>query len=88
MPQEIGIALVIIVIVGWLLIKMLQAFGRAIGEASKGVSDSLSARGKARFLETKSKLSRDVWVTLPNQLDSAEDALNSLKHCLCGFRKF
>jgi restriction system protein len=82
MPEEIGIALVIIVIVGWLLIKILQAFGRAIGETSKEISDGLSARSQARLLERKNKLSQYVSVFLPNQLDSAEQALDSIQRNL------
>ena len=82
MPEEIGIALVIIVIAGWLVIKILQAFGRAIGETLKEISDGFSARSKARFTRNKNKLSQCVSVTLPGQLDAAEQALNTAQRSL------
>jgi uncharacterized protein YdbL (DUF1318 family) len=82
MPEEIGIALVIIVIVGWLLIKILQAFGRAIGETLKGISDSLSAHSTARFTQSKSRFSQYVSVILPNQLDAAEQAVSAAQRNL------
>jgi hypothetical protein len=82
MLEEIGIALVIIVIVGWLLIKILQAFGRAIGETLKGISDSLSAHSKARFIQNRSRLSQYVSVMLPNQLEAAEQAVNAVQRKL------
>jgi hypothetical protein len=82
MPQEIGIALVIIVFVGWLLIKILQAFGRAIGETLKEISDSLSAHSKARFTQGKSRLTQYVSVILPNQLEAAEQAVNAVQRNL------
>lgn len=83
MPEELGIALVIIVAVGWILIKILQAFGRAIGETLKGLSDARSARNKrisaarladkkANFDKNKHSLSQYLTVTVPDQLDSAE----------------
>lgn len=82
MPEEIGIALVVIVIVGWLLIKILQAFGRAIGETLKEISDSLSAHSKTRFTQNKSKLSQYVSVVLPGELEAAEQALNAAQRRL------
>jgi Restriction endonuclease len=82
MPEEIGIALVIIVIVGWLLIKILQAFGRAIGETLKGISDSLSANSRVRFTQNKSRLSQFVSVILPNQLEAAGQAVNAVQRNL------
>lgn len=82
MPEEIGIALVVIVIAGWLLIKILQAFGRAIGEGFSGISDSISVRSKARFTRNKSKLSQYVSVVLPGQLESAEQAINAVQRSL------
>jgi restriction system protein len=82
MPEEIGIALVIIVIVGWLLIKILQACGRAIGEALNGISDSLSVHSRARFTQNKSRLSQYVSVVLPSQLEAAEQAVNAVQRCL------
>lgn len=82
MPEEIGIALVIIVIVGWLLVKILQAFGRAIGETLKGISDSHSVHSKARFTQNKSRLSQYVSVALPGQLEAAEQAVNAVQRRL------
>jgi restriction system protein len=75
MPEEIGIALVIIVIIGWVLIKLLQVFGRAIGEVLKGISDSLSVHSKARFIRNKSRLSQYISVFLPDQLEGTERTL-------------
>lgn len=82
MPEELGIALVIIVIVGWLLIKGLEAFVNALEKTSKEVSDNLAAKSRARFVAKRSRLSQYVSVTLPNQLDSAEQVLNSLQNDL------
>src|SRR5258708_3580312 len=82
MPEEIGIALVVIVIVGWLLIKILKVFGRAVGETVRGVSDRLSNHSKARFTQSKSKLSQYVSVILPNQLKTAEEAVNAAQRNL------
>jgi hypothetical protein len=77
MPEEIGIALVIIVIVGWLLIKTLQAFGRALSEAGKVFSNNRTARRSARFSQKKIRLSQHISLVLPNQLDGAEEVLDS-----------
>jgi restriction system protein len=82
MPEEIGIAIVILIIGGWLLIKILQAFGRAIGETLKGISDSLDIRGKARFIKNRDKLSQYMTVILPDQLVAAEQAANALQRSL------
>jgi restriction system protein len=82
MPEEIGIALVIIVIVGWLLIKILQAFGRALGETLKVISDGLSAHSNVRFSQSKSRLSQYMTVILPNQLVAAEEAANTVQRSL------
>lgn len=82
MPEAIGIALVIIVVVGWLLIKILQAFGRAIGETCREISDNLSSQSKARFLKKRGRLSQYVSVGLPNQLDSAEQTVDSVQRNL------
>lgn len=82
MPEEIGIALVIIVIVGWLFIKILQAFGRVIGETHKGISDSLSVYSKTRFARNKSKLSQYVSVVVPSQLEAAEQAVQAVQRSL------
>jgi len=79
MPEEIGIAIVILIFGGWLLIKILQAFGHAIGETLKGISDSLDIRGKARFTKNRDKLSQYMTVILPNQLAVAEQAANALQ---------
>src|SRR5579862_5912882 len=90
MPEELGIALIIIVAVGWILIKILQAFGRAIGETFKGISDALSASGKrisdarsarsrASFDKQKLKLSQYLTIRVPNQLNSAEQLIRSLQ---------
>jgi restriction system protein len=82
MPEEIGIALVIIVIAGWLLIKILQVFGRAVGETLKGISDSLAAHSNARFIRSKTRLSRYVSVISPTQLEAAEQAVNTVQRNL------
>jgi restriction system protein len=77
MPEEIGIALIIIVFAGWLLIKTLQAFGRAIGEACKTFSDNRSAGRRIRLAKKKTRLSQYIAVLIPNQLDAAEEVLES-----------
>lgn len=76
MPEEIGIALVVLFVLVWLTAKILQVFGHAIGKSYKEFSDSLSARGNARFLEKKSRFSQSVSILVPSQLDAAEQVLD------------
>jgi restriction system protein len=82
MPEEIGIALVVLIVLVWLIAKILQAFGRAIGKSYKEFSDSLSARSNAHFLEKKSRLTHHVSVLVPNQLDAAEQRLDLVERKL------
>ncbi len=77
MPEEIGIALVVIVVVVWLIAKLFQALGRAFNETQEKLSDQISARSKARLLEQKNKLSQFVSVVLPNQLNTVEQEIVS-----------
>lgn len=79
MPEEIGIALIIIVFIGWFLIKLFQALGRAFDQTLKTTSDTLTAHSRASFQNKKQKLSRYVTVSVPNQLDSAEQAIDALQ---------
>ena len=76
MPEEIGIAIVVLIVLVWLTAKILQVFGRAIGKSYKEFSDSLSARGNAHFLKRKTTFSQFVSVFIPNQLDAAEHELD------------
>jgi restriction system protein len=82
MPEEIGIAVFVLIVLVWLIAKILQAFGRAISESSKEFSDSLSTRSKARFQKKKSRLSQCVSVVVPNQLDAAEQRLDLVERKL------
>jgi hypothetical protein len=79
MPEEIGIAIVVIVVVVWLIAKILRAFGRAIGTTHRELSNKLSARSNARFLEEKLRLSQYVSVLVPDQLNVAEQELDLVR---------
>jgi len=76
MPEEIGIAIIVIVVAVWLSAKILRAFGRAIVTTHRELSNKLSARSNARFLEEKSRLSQYVSVLVPDQLNLAEQELD------------
>jgi restriction system protein len=82
MPEEIGIALILFIVLIWLIAKILRAFGRAIGKSYKEFSDSISARSNARFLRKKSRFSQWVSVLVPNQLDAAEQRLDLIERKL------
>jgi restriction system protein len=82
MPEEIGITLIVVVILVWLIAKILQTFGRAVGKSYKELSDGLSARSSAHFLEKKKRLSEYVSVLVPNQLDGAQQGLDLVERKL------
>jgi restriction system protein len=75
MPEELGIALVILIVVGWLIVKALQAL---VAFADDRLARRRNARTKKnirRELEKKGRLSQQVRVVLPDQLDLAERTL-------------
>lgn len=82
MPEEIGIAIFVIVALIWLTAKILQALGRTIGKASKDFSGGVSALKSSRSVEKKQTLSAHVSVFVPNQLDQAEQGLDLVQRKL------
>ncbi len=76
MPEELGIAIVILVVAVWLVVKVFQAVGRALAETQKGLSEGIGKRVNASRVRRKGRLSEYVTVVLPGQLDSAEKELD------------
>src|SRR5689334_6973853 len=77
MPEEIAIALVVIIGVIWLVVKIFQALGNALSEAQKRSSAARAQNQRSRYLAKKAELSLHVRVLLPKQLYVAEQSLNS-----------
>ena len=71
MPEEIAIALIILVAAGWIIVKVVQALARALDNTQKGAIQAISQRNEARYLQKKLRISRHVTFLLPNQLESA-----------------
>jgi hypothetical protein len=75
MPEELAIALIVLVFVIWLIAVILKAIWQAAEGAHKAVLDHISNLTKARHLERKHRLSQYVSVLLPDQLDIAQHEL-------------
>ncbi|MGA9039913.1 MAG: restriction endonuclease [Terriglobales bacterium] len=75
MPEELAIAVVVLVVVVWLLVKIFQALGSFIGSVEKSLSDSITRRYNKRAFEKRTKLSQHIRVVLPNELEPGEKLL-------------
>lgn len=76
MPEELAIALIILVIAVWLLVKILQGLARFIGEIQKESSQAILQGRKNRYISKKASLARHVRIALPDQLDSTQHQLD------------
>jgi restriction system protein len=80
MPEEIVIVIIVIIAVLWLLFKILAAIFKFSMEVQKDFNEATTRRGKKRFAKGKSKLSPNIRVFLPNQLDEAEKKVATIEH--------
>jgi hypothetical protein len=79
MPEELAIAIVVLVIAGWILVKLFQllaellkALATALRGSCKALSDSVNEKIGQMFTWRKSKLAQHVHVFLPNELERAQ----------------
>ena len=75
MPEELAIALVILVAVGWIVVKIFQALGRFVQTTHKTSIEAVARSKSERFVKKKSQLSRYVQVVLPNELEEGDKQL-------------
>lgn len=78
MPEEVGIALIALFVVGWLLFKLVEAVLTALGKAHNEISGEFASISARRFAKRKSNLSQHIRIVLPNELAQAERDVNSL----------
>jgi len=85
MPEEVGIALVVLFVAGWLLFKVAEALYGAFKSARDELSGTFARmsgafarKGAQRFANRKSNIAQHVRIILPNELAKAERDLASL----------
>lgn len=78
MPEEIGIALVVLIVAGWGVIKIFEALAAETRNARVGWSRIFKKRAQERFENKKRGLAQHVRIMLPNELEEAERDLASL----------
>lgn len=76
MPEEIGIALLVLIFVGWVVIKLVQVLAEGLSSAHKELGNTISRRSEQKFSKKKNRLAQHVRSILPNQLEQAVDQLN------------
>ncbi len=76
MPEELAIALIILVIAVWLLVKIFQGLAGFLGEIQKESSRAILQAKKSRYTGKKTGLARHVRVSVPDQLDPAQRQLD------------
>jgi hypothetical protein len=72
LPEELSIALVVVLILGWIIVKVLQALASGLNEASEAFSQSLTKKRQDKSSQRKANLARNVRVFLPNELEEAQ----------------
>lgn len=85
MPEELAIAIIVLVVAVWILIKLFQALAEllkapadAMHDAYKGLVDSINERIGRVFAWRKSKLCQRVRVFLPDELERAQQRIDAV----------
>ena len=72
MPEELAIILAVVIGGIWLLVKILQAIGAAIHDASESCSEAAARRKQSRYVTRRDALRQFVHVVIPDELDRFE----------------
>jgi restriction system protein len=72
MPEELAIIIVVLVIVGWVAIKLLQGIITGITEAHESLDGFLKKKTLEIFSNRKKRLAQHVRVFVPNQLEGGQ----------------
>jgi Restriction endonuclease len=78
MPEELAIAVIVLVVAGWLIIKLFQAIATGLSDAHRELSKTIAKRAEQTISKKKSRLAQHVRVHLPNELEQTQEALNTL----------
>jgi hypothetical protein len=76
MPEELAIALIVLVVAGWIIVKILQGFAATVKEVQDSYTTAVARRRNERFTRKKNELSHSVRIAIPNQLETATRKLS------------
>lgn len=79
MPEELGIALIVLLAIGLALFASVRAFLKALSTAREGVNGVLTQQSARRFEKRKSKLAPHVRIVLPKELERAARTVKDLE---------
>ena len=79
MPEELGIALVVLLAIGFVLFALVRALLKSLSTTHESINGLLAQRSAGRFEKKKAKLAPHVRIVLPNQLGQAARTLNGLE---------
>jgi restriction system protein len=77
MPEEVVIAFLVLLVIGWVLFALLGAALRAIGNARDGLVEMFKEMRSHQFEKKKTELASHIKVLLPDDLERSE---RSIKH--------
>ncbi len=71
MPEELAIALVVLVFAGWLIVKLFQGLAAVFNDAHEELSSSITKKAEQRYSRRKNNLTQHIRVVLPNELEQS-----------------
>jgi hypothetical protein len=77
MPEELAIALVVLIAAIWLLVKIVQGTAAAIGRATTSYSEASAKRKQGRCTKRRENLIQYVRCLIPDELDRLEKNLEA-----------
>jgi hypothetical protein len=86
MPEELAIALIVLIGGTWLLIVILKAIGSAITETGKSFREATARRQQQRYLNGRVRLSHFVHAVVPDDLSTAQRHLERAQADFCEFQ--
>jgi restriction system protein len=72
MPEELAIAIVVLVIAIWIIAKIFQALVRGADKANKTLGQAILQSATRHRLRKKARLAPHVRIVIPNQLEGAQ----------------
>ena len=79
MPEELGIALIVLVFIGWVLVSIFSTLSETLTTTVKKLDGFFAQMQAQRFDQRKAMLSERIRVVLPDDLPRAERILNRLQ---------
>jgi hypothetical protein len=79
MPEELGIALVVLLVIGFVLFALARALLKVLSTVNEGINRILAQQSARRFEKRKRKLAPRVRIVLPNELAQAARTVNGLE---------